>query len=56
MQDRLDEKIGRPTVKMSKLTAKDHGTNKQFKPKIFQSKRRGQTINFCNKHNYCHIV
>ena len=31
---------------MSKLAANDEGTNKQFKPKIYQSKRRGQTGNF----------
>ena len=31
---------------MSKLAANDEGTNKQFKPKIFQRKRRGQTRNF----------
>ena len=39
MQDRLEEKTNRLTVMMSKLPAKDEGTNKQFKPKIFQSKR-----------------
>ena len=32
---------------MSELMAKDDGTNKQFKPKIFQSKRRRQTRIFC---------
>ena len=37
---------------MSKLTAKDDGLNKQFKPKIFQGKRRGQTRNFCDRCNY----
>ena len=37
---------------MSELTAKDDGTNKQFKPKIFQSKRRGQTRNSYDKHDY----
>ena len=52
MQDRLEEKIDRLTLMMSKLTAKDDGTNKQFKPKIFQSKGRGQTRNFHDKHNY----
>ena len=40
MQDQKEEKIDRLTVMMSKLTAKDDGTNKQFKPKMFQSKRR----------------
>ena len=37
---------------MSKLAANNEGTNKQFKPKIFQSRRRGQTGNFYDKHNY----
>ena len=31
---------------MNKLTAQNDERNKQFKPKIFQSKRRGQTTNF----------
>ena len=34
---------------MSKLAANDEGTNKQFKPKIYQNKRRGQTRNFYEK-------
>ena len=37
-QDGLEEKIDRLTVIISKLTAKYDGLNKQFKPKIFQSK------------------
>ena len=36
---------------MSKLTAQDDSQNKQFKPKIYQSRRRGQTRNFCDRHN-----
>ena len=46
IQDGLEEKIDRLTVMMSKLTARDEETKKQFKPKIYQSKRRGQTRNF----------
>ena len=46
MQDGLEKKTDRLTVMMSKLAADDDGTNKQFKPKIFQSKRRGQIRNF----------
>ena len=34
-QDGLEGKIDRLTVMMSKLTTKDHGTNKQFKPQIY---------------------
>ena len=51
-QDSLKEKIDRPTTLMGKLTAQDNGQNKQFKPKIYQSKRRGQMRNFYDKHNY----
>ena len=50
MQDGLEEKIDRCTVMMSKLAANE-GTNKQFKPKMFQSKRRGQMRNFYDKCN-----
>ena len=37
---------------MSKLTTKDDGLNKQFKPKICQGERRGQTRNFYDRSNY----
>ena len=37
---------------MSKLTTRDESQNKQFKPKIYQGKRRGQTGNFYNRHSY----
>ena len=30
----------------------NNGINKQFKPHIYQSKRRGQSRNFCDKHYY----
>ena len=36
----------------SKIAVKDDGTNKQFKPQIYQSKRREQTRNFYDKCNY----
>ena len=49
--DGLEEKTNRLTTMMSKLTAQDDEQNKQFKPKIFQSKRRGQTRNFYNTHD-----
>ena len=38
MQDRLDDKIDKLTSIMSKLTAQGSNQNKQFKPKIYQSK------------------
>ena len=46
MKDSLQEKIDRCKTMMSKFTALDDGQNKQFKPQIFWSKRRGQTRNF----------
>ena len=51
-QDGLEEKIDRLTLMMSKLTAQDDSQNKQFKPKIYQSKRKGQIRNFYNRCNY----
>ena len=36
---------------MSKSTAQDDGQNKQFKPKIYQSRKRGQTRNFYDRHD-----
>ena len=47
-KDGLEEKIDRLMTMMNKLTTQD-GQNKQFKPMIFQGKRRGQTRNFCDK-------
>ena len=51
-QDGLQEKIDSLTTMMSKLTAQDDGQNKQFKQKIYQSRRRGQMRNFYDKCNY----
>ena len=50
-QDSLEEKIDRLRSMMSKLTAQDDGQNIQFKPKIYQSKRKGQTRDFYDQ-NY----
>ena len=43
MQDGLEDRIDRLTVMMSELTTKDKGLNKQFKPKIYQGRGRGQS-------------
>ena len=51
-QDRLEDTIDRLMVMMNKLAANNKGTNKQFKPKIYQSKRRCQTRNFYDRNNY----
>ena len=45
MQDSLDDKIDKLTSMMSKLTAQDNSQNKQFKPKIYQGRQRGQLRN-----------
>ena len=37
---------------MHKLTAQDNSQNKQFKPKIYHSKGRGQTRNLYETHSY----
>ena len=37
---------------MSKLTAHDDDPVKPFKPKIYQSKRRGQTKKIYDRHDY----
>ena len=50
--DGLEDKIDRLTVMMGKLTTRDNGTNKQFKPQIYQSKRRGQNRNVYDTCNY----
>ena len=41
MQDRLHDEIDMLTSMISKLTAQGNIQNKQFKPKICQSKKRG---------------
>ena len=48
MQDRLDDKIDKLTLMMSKLTAQGNNQNRQFKPKIYQSKWR----NYYDQNNY----
>ena len=50
-QDGLKDKIDKLTVMMNKLATRDNGTNRQFKPHIYQSKR-GQSRNFYDAHNY----
>ena len=51
-QHGLEQKIDKLTVMMNKLFTMDNGMNKQFKPQIYQSKRRGQCRNFYDTHNY----
>ena len=45
-QDRLDDKIDKLTSMMSKLTAQGNNQNKQFKPKMYECKKIGQTKDY----------
>ena len=56
MQDSLDDKIDKLTSMMSKWTAQDNDQDKQFKPKIYQSKWRGQLRNYSDQNNYDQII
>ena len=51
-QDELEDKIDRLTVMMGKLATTDNGSNRQFKPQIYQSKRREQNGDLYDRHNY----
>ena len=52
IQDGLEERIDRLISMMSKLMTQHDSQNKQFKPKIYQGKRRRQTGNFYDRHSY----
>ena len=52
IQHRLGDIIDNLTSMMSKLTAQGSNQNKQFKSKIYQGKRRGQTSNYYDQGNY----
>ena len=51
-QDESQDKIDILTTMMGELAARDSGSNGQFKPQIFQSKRRGQSREFYDRCNY----
>ena len=50
-QDGLEDKIDKLPVMMGKIAARDNGTTKQYKPQIYQSRRRGQSRSFYDSHN-----
>ena len=52
MQNSLDNEIDKLNSMMSKLTAQDNNQNKEFKPKIYQSRWRGQSGNYYDQNNY----
>ena len=43
IQEGLDDKIDKLTSMMSKLTVQGDNQNRQFKPKMYQSRWRGQS-------------
>ena len=51
-QDELEDKVDRLTVMMVKLATRDNGSNRHFKPQIYQSKRGGQSRIFYYRGNY----
>ena len=52
MQDSLEDKIDKLNLMMSKLTTWGNNQNKQFKPKIYQGRWRGQSRNYYDRSNY----
>ena len=48
----LEDKIDRLTLMMGKLATRDSRTNIQFKPQIYQGKRRGQSRSFYDRCNF----
>ena len=48
-QNGLEERINRLTMMISNFTTKEQGLNNQFKPKIYQNKRRGQNRNIYDR-------
>ena len=47
MGDELEDKIDKLTVMIGKIAARDSRSGRQFKPQVYQGKRRGQ-----NRDNY----
>ena len=50
-REELGDKIDKLVVMIGKLATQDGGTKRQFKPKIHQSRGRGQKRNY-NQRNY----
>ena len=48
----LEDKTDKLRVMMGKLAARDNRNNRQFKPQIYQSRRRGQSQKFYDSFNY----
>ena len=50
--DELGDKIDKLAVMIAKLAARDSRSGRQFKPQIYQSKRRGQNRGSYDRHSY----
>ena len=51
-RDELGDKIDKLTVMIGKLAARDSGSGRQFKPQIYQGKRRGQNRGSYDRHSF----
>ena len=51
-QDGLEDNIDKQMVMRNKLATRDNGMKRQFRPQIYWHKRRGQSRNFYDTHNY----
>ena len=50
--DELGDKINRLTVIIGKLAARDSRSGRQFKPQLYQGKKRGQNRGSCDRCSY----
>ena len=50
--DELGDKVDKLTVMVGKSAARDSGSGRQFKPQIYQGKRRGQNRGNYDRHSY----
>ena len=51
-REELEDKIDKLTVMIEKLAARDSRSNRQFKPQIYQRRRRGQNRGNYDRCNY----
>ena len=52
IREELGDKIDKLMVMIGKQAARDSGSGQQFKPQIYQSKRRGQNRGSYNRCSY----
>ena len=51
-REELGDKIDKLVVMIDKLTTRDSGSGRQYKPQIYQGKGRGQNQSNYDRHNY----